>query len=128
MGRSLGITTLLAPIQYGCVLGLTRSRTNLYFINRNINHFQEVAMKLKELKDHLQNIPDDYEVKVSSFIIQEGETNVQYFAGDNEQFIPVNDESILGISSKNDFKQVHIIGVQQQMHHFGSGDFAKDSP
>jgi len=84
-------------------------------------------MKLKELKDHLQNISDDYEVKVSSHIIQEGETNLKYFAAANEQFISINDEYILGISLKDDIKQVQIIGVQQQVPHFGSGDFSKDS-
>jgi hypothetical protein len=85
-------------------------------------------MKLKELKNHLQKLPDDFEVKVSIHIIQEGETNLKYFTATNEQFISINDEFILGISCKNDIKEVQIIGVQQQAPHFGSGDFAKDSP
>jgi hypothetical protein len=84
-------------------------------------------MKLKELKDHLQNIPDDYDVKVSSYFVKEGETELKYFEEANEQFIAINDESILGISRKDGIKQIHIIGVQSQAEHFGSGDFSKDS-
>ena len=84
-------------------------------------------MKLKELKDHLQKIPDDYDVKVSSYFVKEGETDLKYFEAANEQFIAINDESILGISRMNGIKQINIIGVQSQAEHFGSGDFSKDS-
>jgi hypothetical protein len=84
-------------------------------------------MKLKELKDHLQKLPDDYEVKVSSYFINEGESELKYFQSSNEQFIAINDKSILGISRKDDMKLIHIIGVQSQAAHFGTGDFSKDS-
>jgi hypothetical protein len=84
-------------------------------------------MKLKELKNHLQKLPDDYDVKVSSYFISEGETDVKYYQAANEQFIAINDDSVLGISRKDDIRQIHIIGVQQQAPHFGSGDFSKDS-
>jgi non-homologous end joining protein Ku len=84
-------------------------------------------MKLKELKDHLQKLPDDYDVKVSSHIIAEGETDVKYYQSANEQFIAINDESILGISRKDDAKLIQIIGIQSQAPHFGTGDFSKDT-
>jgi hypothetical protein len=84
-------------------------------------------MKVKELKDYLQKLPDDYEVKVSSHFIKEGETELKYFEAANEQFTAINDESILGISRKDALKQIHIIGVQSQAEHFGSGDFSRDT-
>ena len=84
-------------------------------------------MKLKELKDHLQKFPDDYVVKVRSHIISEGETDIKYYHAAGEQFIAINDESILGIACKDDVKQIHIIGIQSQAPHFGTGDFAKDT-
>ena len=84
-------------------------------------------MKLKELKDHLQMIPDDYDVKVSSYFVKEGETDLKYFEAVDEMFTAINDESILGISRKDGIKQIHIIGIQLQAEHFGSGDFSKDS-
>ena len=84
-------------------------------------------MKLKELKEHLQKLPDDYEVKVSSYVINEGDTDLKYFQANNEQFIAINDESILGISCKDAAKQICIIGLQTQAEHFGTGDFSKDS-
>ena len=84
-------------------------------------------MKLKELKEHLKSVPDDYDVKVSSYFVQEGQTEMKYFEGASEQFTPVNDESILGISRKDGVKQIHIIGMKHHVDHFGPGDFAKDS-
>ena len=84
-------------------------------------------MKLKELKEHLQKFPDDYEVKVSSYVINEGETDLKYFQAENEKFIAINDESILGISCKDAIKQIRIIGLQTQVSHFGTGDFSKDT-
>jgi hypothetical protein len=84
-------------------------------------------MKLKELQDYLSTLPADYDVKVSSYFISEGQTDLKYFEAANEQFIAINDESILGISRKDALKQIHIIGVQSQADHFGSGDFSKDS-
>lgn len=99
----------------------------IYDLNRIPNLFQEAAMKLKELQDYLNKLPADYEVKVSSYFVSEGESDLKYFAASNEQFIAINDESILGISCKDDIKLVHVIGVQQQAPHFGSGDFSKDS-
>jgi len=84
-------------------------------------------MKLKELQDYLNQLPADYEVLVSSYFVSEGETDLKYFAASNEKFISINDESVLGISCKDDLKQIHIIGVQKQAPHFGTGDFSKDS-
>jgi hypothetical protein len=84
-------------------------------------------MKVKELKDYLQKLPDDYEVKVSIYLIKEGETELKYFEAANEQFTAINDESILGISRRDALKQIHIIGVQSQAEHFGSGDFSRDT-
>jgi hypothetical protein len=84
-------------------------------------------MKLKELKEHLKSVPDDYDVKVSSYFVKEGQTEMKYFEGDNENFIPVNDESILGISRRDGTRQIHIIGMKHHVDHFGSGDFSKDS-
>jgi hypothetical protein len=84
-------------------------------------------MKVKELKDYLQKLPDDYEVKVSSYFVKEGETELKYFEAANEQFTVINDESILGVSRKDVLKQIHIIGVQSQVEHFGSGDFSRDT-
>jgi hypothetical protein len=84
-------------------------------------------MKLKELKEHLQKFPDDYDVKVRSQIIAEGETDVKYYQSANEQFIAINDESILGIARMDNAKQIQIIGIQSQAPHFGTGDFAKDT-
>ena len=58
-------------------------------------------MKLKELKEHLKSVQsDDYDVKVSSYFVKEDQTEMKYFEGDNENFIPVNDESILGIYAR----------------------------
>jgi len=91
------------------------------------NYVSETTMKLKELKDHLQTVPDDYDVKVSSYFVKEGQTELTYFQDANENFTAVNDESILGISRKDGIKQVHIIGVRLHVEHFGSGDFSKDS-
>jgi hypothetical protein len=93
----------------------------------NNNHAQEAGMKLKELKDHLKSVPDDYDVKVSSYFVKEGQAELKYFEGANEKFTAVNDESILGISRKDSVKQIHIIGVKSHVDHFGSGDFSKDS-
>jgi|GEM_PF-1799340 len=84
-------------------------------------------MKVKELKDYLQKLPDDYEVRVSSYFVKEGETELKYHEAANEQFTAINDESILGISQKDALKQIHIIGVQSQAEHFGSGDFSRDT-
>ena len=84
-------------------------------------------MKLKELKDHLKSVPDDYDVKVSSYFVKEGQTELKYFEGANEKFTAINDESILGISRKDAVKQIHIIGIKSHVDHFGSGDFSKDS-
>ncbi len=84
-------------------------------------------MKLKALKEHLQRIPDDYDVTIGTYIIREGDTNLQYFAAHGENFIAINDDAILGISQRDDMKQVCIIGLQKQVMHFGSGDFSKDS-
>jgi len=84
-------------------------------------------MKLKELLDYLSKLPADYEVKVSSYFVKEGETDLKYFEAANEQFTAINDDSILGISRRDALKQIHIIGVQSQAEHFGSGDFSKDS-
>lgn len=84
-------------------------------------------MTIKELREHIKNIPDDYEVKTGSYYVKEGEEHVQYFAAHNEKFIPVNDESILGIAVRDDKKEIRIIGVQKQVRHFGSGDFSKDT-
>ncbi len=84
-------------------------------------------MKLKDLKEHLKAVPDDYDVKVSSYFVKEGQTEVKYFEGANETFTAINDEFILGISRKDEVKQVYIIGVKSHVDHFGSGDFSKDS-
>ena len=84
-------------------------------------------MKVKELKDYLQKLPDDYEVKVSSYFVKEDETELKYHEAANEQFTVINDESILGISRQDVLKQIHIIGVQLQAEHFGSGDFSRDT-
>ncbi len=83
-------------------------------------------MKLNELLAHLNKLPADYDVKVSSFFITEGETNLNYHAAPGEQFIAINDESLLGISKKDDMRQIQIIGIQQQAAHFGPGDFSRD--
>lgn len=84
-------------------------------------------MKLKELKEHLKSVPNDYDVKVSSYFVKEGQTELKYFEGDNEKLTVINDESILGISSRDGVKQIHIIGVKPHVDHFGPGDFSKDS-
>ncbi len=84
-------------------------------------------MKLKELKEHLKSVPDDYDVKVSSYFVKEGQTELNYFEDANEKFTVINDESILGISRKDGLKQIHIIGVKSHGVHFGPGDFSKDS-
>ena len=84
-------------------------------------------MKLKALKEHLQTLPDDYDVTIGTYFIKEGDTDLQYFAAHGENFIAINDDEILGISRRDDMKQVRIIGLQKQVMHFGSGDFSKDS-
>ena len=84
-------------------------------------------MKLNELQGYLNKLPSDYEVKVSSYFIPEGENDIKYFEARGENFIAINDESILGISRKDDIRQIHIIGVQSQASHFGPGDFSKDA-
>jgi len=84
-------------------------------------------MKLKALKEHLQKLPDDYDVTIGTHIVMEGDTDLQYFAAPGENFISINDDAILGISRRDDKKEVRIIGLQKQVAHFGSGDFSKDS-
>ena len=84
-------------------------------------------MNVKALKDYLQNMPDDYEIRTGNYFARHGEEHIQYFADANEKFIPVNDEFILGISQRDDKKEIRIIGIQASVEHFGSGDFAKDS-
>ena len=84
-------------------------------------------MKLKALKEHLQKLPDDYDVTIGTYFTKEGDTNLQYFAAHGESFIEINDDAILGISRRDDLKQVRIIGLQTQVMHCGSGDFSKDS-
>lgn len=84
-------------------------------------------MKLKALKEHLQTLPDDYDITVGTYFIKDGDTNLQYFAASGESFITVNDDAILGISRRDDLKEVRIIGLQKQVMHCGSGDFSKDA-
>jgi len=64
-------------------------------------------MKLKELKEHLKSVPDDYDVKVSSYFVREDQTEIKYFEGDNEKFIPVNDESIWVFTQGRDQADSH---------------------
>lgn len=80
-------------------------------------------MKVKELKRHIQDLPDDYDVELCSYVRMPEKDKL---SNADEDFIPIDNAPIIGIAKRNEKKEVRFVVMENEVVHFGSGDFAKD--
>ena len=80
-------------------------------------------MKVKELKNYIKDLPDDYDIELCSYVRMPDKSKL---LDADQKFIPINDAPIIGIAKRDEKKEVRFVVMENEIAHFGSGDFAKD--
>ncbi len=80
-------------------------------------------MKVKELKGYIKDLPDDYDIELCSYVKM---PEAAKLSDAGQKFTPINNAPIIGIAKRDEKKEVRFVVMENEITHFGSGDFAKD--